>query len=158
MKHLIYFVCKISNFLTEILNKCTAIVALAIRLYLFKIFFWAGMLKLTSWSSTLASFEHQYKIVWLTPYTAALLSTTAEIVLPILILFGLGARLPSLVLLVFNIFQIFFHPLLLKLEYSCLLKDHILWGILTAIITFYGHGALSLDYWLQKRVCKEYKC
>lgn len=157
MKHVIYFTCKISNLLTEILNGCAAIMALAIRLYLFKIFFWNGMLKLTSWASTTALFEHQYTVKWVTPYTAAALSTAAEIIFPVLMLLGIGARFPSLGLLIFHILNIVFYPQLLKPEYACALKDHVLWGILIGVIALYGHGILSLDYWLQKKVCKDYK-
>jgi len=157
MKYLIYFTCKTSNFLTLILNGCAAVAALAIRLYIFKVFFWSGMLKLTSWSATLALFEHQYKVQWVTPYTAAVLSTAAEIIFPIFLLLGLGARVPSLGLLIFTILNVLFYPQLLKPEYACMLKDQVLLGVLISITALYGHGIPSVDYWLQQKICKDYK-
>jgi len=157
MPWLIKLACKISNLLTEALNALASVGTLAVRLYLLKVFFLSGWLKLTTWSSTLYLFQHEYKIVGISPPLAAYIGTAAELVLPILLVLGFGARLPALALFVFNIFNVIFYPLLLKPEYASALKDHYIWGILIGIIVLYGHGKISLDYWIQKKICKEYK-
>ncbi len=157
MKSLIKLACSLSNLLTQTLDLLSSLAALAIRLYILQVFFSSGWLKLTSWSSTLYLFENEYKIVGLSPVTAAYLGTAAEITLPALMALGIGARLPAVALFVFNIFNAIFYPLLLKPEYSSALKDHIIWGILIGIIALYGHGKISLDYWIKKKLCKDYQ-
>lgn len=151
------FVCKGSNFATRFFDVLSDVFALCIRIYLFRVFFWSGWLKITAWSSTLTLFRHEYKIFGMSPTVAAYLGTGAELILPVLLLLGFGARIPAVIFFIFNLFNVIFYPELLKPEYFCALKDHILWGVLILIIVFYGHGRISLDYLIQKKVCKEYK-
>jgi putative oxidoreductase len=157
MKFLIKFVCKLSNLLTDCLDFSSHFAVLGIRAYLCKIFFWSGWLKLTSWSSTLYLFKHEYKIVGMSPVMASYLGTAAELTLPIFLMLGLGARIPAIALFIFNIFNVIYYPVLLKPEFAAALKDNIIWGILIGVLMLYGHGKISLDHWLQKRVCKEYR-
>ena len=157
MKFLMAFVCKISNLITDCLDFSSHIVVFGIRAYIAKIFFWSGWLKLTSWSSTLYLFQNEYKIVGMSPIMAAYLGTAAEVALPVFLILGLGARIPATALFVFNIFSVIFYPTLLKPEFALALKDNVIWGILIAVVALYGHGKISLDYWLQKKVCKEYR-
>jgi putative oxidoreductase len=149
--------CKYSNRLTTVLDWFQAPVALIIRAYLFYVFFWSGLSKLSSWPSTLALFQYEFKVPLLSPAMAAVFGTTCELVLPALVLIGFGARLPALFFFIFNITNVLFYPILLTPEYNCALKDHILWGILIGIILLYGHGKWSLDNFLQKKICKEYQ-
>jgi putative oxidoreductase len=149
--------CRLSNGLTQFLDGCAPLFLLAIRIYFLKIFFWSGWLKTTSWSSTLSLFTNEYKIVGMTPTTAAYLGTAAELILPVLLFLGIGARLPAILLFIFNIFCVVFYPIMLTPEYGCALKDHILWGTLIAIIIFFGPGKLSVDYLLKKKVCPNYR-
>lgn len=150
-------ICKVSNGLTHFLDGAASVFVLIIRLYLAKIFIWSAWLKITSWSSTLYLFQYEYKIVGMSPVLAAYLGTAAEFGLPILLVLGIGGRLPALALFIFNVFTVVFYPALLTPEAACQLKDSILWGVLILILIFYGHGKISLDYWLQKKVCPEYK-
>ena len=155
MKKLIQLACKISNGVTRIFDWCAPLYVLGIRFYFLPIFFWSGWLKITSWSSTLYLFKHEYKIVGMSPVVAAYIGTIAELVLPILLVLGVGARIPAIALFIFNIFNVLFYPAIWGSD--CALKDHVLWGTLISVIIFYGHGKLSLDYWLQKKVCPEYR-
>lgn len=157
MKFLSTFFCKVSNLFTKCMNFSSHFVVLGIRAYLCKIFFWSGWLKLTSWSSTLYLFEHEYKIVGMSPLMAAYLGTAAELILPIFVILGLGARMPATALFVFNIFNVIYYPVLLKPEFAAALKDNVIWGILIGILVLYGSGKLSIDCWLQRHFCKEYK-
>ncbi len=157
MKFLIAFLCKMSNLFTTCLNFSSHFVVLGVRAYLAKIFFWSGWLKLTAWSSTLYLFEHEYKIIGMSPLVAAYLGTAAEVVLPIFLILGLGARIPATLLFIFNIFNVIYYPVLLKPEFAAALKDNIIWGILIGILVLYGSGKISIDCWIQRRFCKEYK-
>lgn len=157
MRNILLIYCKFSNFLTGILDRCAFFFALVVRIYLAQVFLWSGWLKLTSWSSTVYLFQYEYKIVGMSPMVAAYLGTVAELSLPLFLLFGIGGRIPAILFFIFNIFNVIFYPALLKPEFACALKDHILWGVLIAVIVFYGYGKISIDYLLQKKVCKDYK-
>lgn len=151
------FFCQASNKLTQLMNWIADPIALLIRLYLFNIFFRSGLLKIMAWQSTLTLFEYEYKVPFVSPLTAAYLGTAAELILPVFVLLGLGARLPALLFFIFNVTNVLFYPLLLTPEYVCAMKDHLIWGILIGIIVLYGPGKWSLDYLLQRKVCNDYK-
>jgi putative oxidoreductase len=148
---------KVSNFITKIFDWLTPFFILGIRIYLARIFLWSGYLKLTNWTTTVYSFKTDFKTGIIPPDIAAILGTGAEILFPILLLIGFGARIPALCLFIFNFLSVIFYPMLLLPEYACALKDHILWGVLILIPLFYGHGKISLDYLLQQKVNKEYQ-
>jgi putative oxidoreductase len=150
-------ICGSMNWLTRLMDWLSPAVLLVIRLYFLDVFFRSGWLKLHPWQSTVALFKYEYKVWLVSPETAAVIGTAAELILPIFLALGLGARLPALLLFIFNIIMVFTYPYLLSPEGACALKDHILWGVLIAWIMFNGHGKLSLDYLLQSKVCKEYK-
>ena len=115
--------------------------ALAARLYVAKVFVLSGYLKASRWDSTLALFENEYHVPLLSPHTAALLGTTAELSLPVLLAFGIGSRATALALFVFNAVAVISYP-----ELSAAgLKDHYLWGVLMLVIAFYGPGRWSVD-------------
>ena len=107
MQKLIQFSCKVSNVITDAMNWLAPLFQLGIRIYFLRVFLWSGWLKITSWDSTLYLFAHEYKIVGMSPTVAAYLGTAAEIGLPILLFLGLGARIPAILLFIFNIFLLF---------------------------------------------------
>lgn len=156
MKKLLGYTCRGYNALSYGLDWLASIAMLANRIYLAKVFMWSGWLKITSWSTTVYMFANDFKTGPLSPEVAAYLGTTLEIVLPLLLLLGIGTRLSALALFIFNIVSVLSYPILLSPEYVCALKDHIIWGILILIPVLYGPGFLSLDCLLQKKVCKEY--
>jgi putative oxidoreductase len=121
--------------------------ALAIRLYLLRVFLWSGLLKLQDWTITLALFRNEYHVPLLPPAIAAVLGTAAEVGLPLLLVAGIGTRAAALALFVFNLVAATSYPDLSPAG----LKDHILWGTLCAALFFYGPGSLSLDAWLGRR-------
>ena len=65
---------------------------LAIRLYLAQFFFFSGLTKIRSWTTTIALFTDEYHVPILPPDIAAVLSTTAELGLPVLLVLGLFTR------------------------------------------------------------------
>ena len=120
----------------------------AARLYLARVFFLSGLTKLHDWNITLALFRNEYHVPVLPPALAAMLGTSAELGLPVLLFFGLGTRFAAVALFAFNIVAAISYPGLSPAG----LKDHVLWGALLLVLLFYGPGKLSLDYWLGRRL------
>lgn len=120
---------------------------LAARIYVAKVFFMSGLVKIQSWDSTLALFQNEYSVPLLPPDLAAYLGTAAELGLPILLVLGVAGRFTALALFVFNIVAVVSYPDISEAG----IKDHVFWGWLIAMIFFYGVGKLSVDAWLCKK-------
>ncbi len=129
-----------------LIDKLQSLFALALRLYVAKVFFTSGLIKLKSWDATLALFANEYHVPVLPPHVAAVLGTTAEIGLPVFIGLGLGTRLAAPALFIFNIVAATSYPDLSDAG----IKDHILWGTLMAVLFVYGPGRVALDAWLER--------
>jgi putative oxidoreductase len=132
---------------TEQLDRLQPVFALVLRLYVARVFFTSGMIKLGNWTGTLGLFEHEYHVPLLPPHLAAYLGTAAELGLPVLIALGLGTRAAAFALFVFNIVAATSYPDLSPAG----LKDHILWGSMLLVTLFYGPGKIALDEWLRRR-------
>ena len=130
--------------LENALDALQPVAALAVRLYVAKVFALSGWLKLSRWDSTLALFENEYHVPLLSPQTAAVLGTTAELVLPLLFVVGIRSRAVALALFAFNVVAVISYPDLSAAG----LKDHVLWGALMLVIALYGPGRFSVDRWL----------
>ncbi|HEU0204348.1 MAG TPA: DoxX family protein, partial [Burkholderiaceae bacterium] len=72
------------------LNFLAPVIDLTVRLWVAAVFFKSGLTKIQSWDTTLLLFENEYQVPFLSPETAALLGTGAELVLPVLLALGLG--------------------------------------------------------------------
>ena len=131
----------------EMINRLQPLFALAIRIYVAQVFFRSGLIKLSNWQSTLALFANEYHVPVLPPNLAAILGTTAEVGLPVLLALGLGTRFAAIALFVFNIVAATSYPDLSPAG----VKDHILWGALMLVLFFYGPGKIALDEWIQRR-------
>ncbi len=131
----------------SLLDKLQPLFALAMRLYVAKVFIVSGWLKISRWDSTLALFENEYHVPVLSPHVAAVMGTMAELGLPVLLILGIGTRAAALALFVFNIIAVISYPDLSDAG----LKDHYLWGALMLVIAVYGPGKLSIDHWLGRR-------
>lgn len=105
------------------------------------VFFKSGLVKIQSWESTIALFHDEYRVPLLPPEIAAYLGTAAELICPILIIAGLGARLGAAALLGMTfVIQVFVYP-----ENWA---EHLIWaGLLTYILTR-GAGVVSADHWI----------
>jgi putative oxidoreductase len=128
-------------------DKVQPLFALVIRLYVARVFFASGLVKLQNWDSTLALFENEFHVPVLPPHVAALFGTGAEILLPMLLALGIGTRFSAIALFVFNIVAVISYPDLSDAG----LKDHMLWGALLLVTLFYGPGKYALDRWLESR-------
>jgi putative oxidoreductase len=122
--------------------------ALALRIYVARVFFFSGLTKLHDWNITLALFQNEYHVPLLPPAVAAALGTCAELGLPVLLVTGLGTRFAAAALFVFNIVAAISYPDLSAAG----LKDHVLWGALLLVLFFYGPGKFSVDHLLARRL------
>jgi putative oxidoreductase len=134
--------------LTQALNALQPLVALAARVYVAQVFFLAGLTKLRDWDTTLLLFTEEYKVPLLSPAVAAVMGTAGEIVLPILLLLGLGGRFAALGLSLVNAMAV----LALAEIAPAAFQQHILWGALLAGIAIYGPGPWSLERWVWPRL------
>ena len=130
-----------------LVDRLQPIFALSVRLYVARVFFASGLIKIMSWNSTLALFANEFHVPLLPPVAAAYLGTAAELGLPVLLALGIGTRFAAVVLFVFNIVAVISYPDLSDAG----LKDHMLWGALILVTFFYGPGKISVDHILQRR-------
>jgi putative oxidoreductase len=120
------------------------------RLWVAYIFFISGLAKIEHWDSTLLLFEHEYHVPLLSPSVAAILGTGAELILPILLVLGLGGRLVIFIFFIYNLIAMISYPFLWTPSGQAGLFDHISWGLLLMLLMFHGPGKLSLDYLIRK--------
>jgi putative oxidoreductase len=114
---------------------------LVVRLWVAMVFFKSGLTKIQSWDTTVLLFTNEYHVPLLSPELAAFLGTATELVVPVFLAFGLGARAAAAALFVFNIVAVISYP---ELE-GAALEQHFVWGILLLVTLTRGPGALSLD-------------
>lgn len=145
---------KIAKFLKPFINAFNWLAPLGdllARLWVAKIFFMAGLTKITNWYGTMALFQYEYHVPFLPPAAAAVIGTGAELVLPVLLAIGLGGRFMILIFFVYNAVAAFSYPFLWTPEGAMGLDQHINWGLLLMLLMFHGSGKLSIDHWLYKR-------
>jgi putative oxidoreductase len=130
----------------EWIAKLQSLFALAIRLYLARVFLASALTKLRDWNITLALFENEYRVPLLSPAVAAILGTAAELALPLLLLAGLRTRAAALALFAFNAVAVVSYPDLSDAGF----KDHVLWGTLMLVLAVYGPGKISADRLLRR--------
>ena len=128
---------------------------LLIRLWVADAFWQSGKTKIMSWDSTVFLFKYEYHVPWIPPLVAAVSGTAVELIMPVLIVLGLGGRLPALILFVFNIIAVVSYPYLLTEAGAGGLFHHIAWGMVLMFLMFHGTGKLSLDCLLCKWMCKK---
>jgi putative oxidoreductase len=124
------------------LDSLAPVIDLGIRLIVASAFFRSGLTKMTNWDATVGLFASHHAAPLLSHETAALLGTGIELMFPVLLVLGLGARLAALVLLVLSIVAVTSYPDLGLAG----LRDHQTWGLLLLITLLHGPGKLSLDH------------
>ncbi len=134
--------CKVVGFAEAAL---APLLFLFIRYWMADIFFTSGRLKWSSWQSTVMLFRFEYKTPLLTPEVAACLSTSIELIAPVLLIVGLATRLAALSIFI----------MVLVIQFTFLnLELHYYWMMLLALLVLKGPGVLSLDYWISTRWCR----
>ncbi len=143
------FYFRIANFKIYIAeNYLSHFVNLFARIYIGCIFWKSGTLKHEFWENTILLFTYEHPVPYLSPEIAAYLGTYSEIIFAAGLMIGLGARICAFLLMVIT--------LLIEFTYLSI-EIHQLWAIILALITVYGPGSISLDYFLRKKLLKSYE-
>jgi putative oxidoreductase len=124
------------------------IALLAARFYVAWAFFASGLTKLRDWESTLMLFEYEYQVPVLSFELAAYLGTGAEIIFPLLLIAGLASRLSALGLFFVNIIAVISLEEIAAAAYA----EHVLWGVLLALVVIFNGGRLALDRLVEKKL------
>ncbi|MCW5651077.1 MAG: DoxX family protein [Ramlibacter sp.] len=134
--------------LTALLASLQPVAALAARLYVGQAFFLSGLTKLRDWDITVALFTDEYQVPLLPPELAAVMGTAGELVLPVLLVLGMGGRFAALGLSVVNAVAV----VSLSEIAPAALQQHVFWGSLLAGLAIFGPGAWSLERWVWPRL------
>lgn len=127
---------------TYVLEAMQPLAALAARLYVAYVFFLSGLTKIRDWGTTVSLFTDEYKVPLLSPEVAAAMGTAGELVLPVLLVLGLGGRFAALGLFVINVVAV----ISLSEIAPAALQQHITWGVLLAGLAVFGCGKYALDH------------
>lgn len=127
--------------LSSALDMLQPAAALAARVYVGQAFFLSGLTKIRDWDITLALFADEYKVPLLPPAVAAVMGTAGELVLPVLLVLGLGGRFAALGLSVVNVVAV----ISLAEIAPAALQQHVFWGSLLAAIAIFGPREWSLE-------------
>ncbi|MDO9314327.1 MAG: DoxX family protein [Burkholderiaceae bacterium] len=134
------------------LNALQPAAQLAARWFIAGVFFRSGLTKIADWETTVALFTDEYHVPLLSPEIAAALGTSAELALPVLILFGFAGRFAAAGLFILNIVAV------ISVEDMPIpaLQQHIFWGSVLIGLLLWGPGRWSVDRfiwpWLRERV------
>lgn len=132
------------------INLLQPLASLAARIYVGWVFFASGLTKLRDWESTLFLFEEEYAVPFINFELAAWLGTAGELILPVLLILGLGGRFAALGLSIVNIVAVVSLEAIAPAAYTL----HVLWGLLLAHIVLWGPGIISLDKLVALKVSK----
>lgn len=142
---------KVLNLINRAESIPSWIVPLMARFSLAGVFFKSGLTKvmldgttLTFSSSVQYLFEQEYKVPIVPWDVAAFLATSAELLIPPLLVLGLATRLGALGLLGMTaVIQIFVYP--------GAWDTHLMWATALVFLIAYGPGKVSLDQIIVKR-------
>ncbi len=120
---------------------------LVLRIWVANVFWKSGLNKVSNLSSTMYLFEYEYAIPIIPFELAAYLVIAAELVLPILLVFGIAGRAAAGILFVVNF--------VVAVSYSVLnvvgIVQHQVWGIMLLVLLLRGPGKISIDYFIRRR-------
>ncbi|GHA13055.1 hypothetical protein GCM10008090_23450 [Arenicella chitinivorans] len=127
---------KFNAFCTHALGPLINLIA---RIYIGWVFFRSGLVKIDDFESTVEFFADDWAIPFLAPMPAAILATAGELILPVMLVLGLGARISALGLLIMTAMIQFL-----------VLPDHLhyWWMLVLGFLLSEGGSRCSLDYWL----------
>lgn len=117
---------------------------LAIRLFMADVFLRSGLLKLENWQSTITLFKYEHPVPYLPVEVAAFMGTAGEIILPIMLIIGLGARFGAAGLLIMTA--------VIELTYKHF-DVHYMWALLLLVVLIQGAGKWSLDNIIKRKCC-----
>ncbi len=131
-----------------VLEQAQPLAQLAARLYVGHAFFLSGLTKIRDWDTTLALFMDEYHVPLLPANVAAVMGTTGELVLPVLLVLGLAGRFAAAGLFVVNAVAV----VSLMEVAGPALQQHVFWGSLLIGLVLWGPGRWSLDRFVAPRL------
>lgn len=114
----------------------------ATRIWMGKIFLDSGLARVTNWDKQEFLFQEEYKLGLLSPKLWAIITTGAELVLPVLLFVGLFTRVPALGLLIMTAF---IHFVVGAANEDYLAPYHYVWMLAFGYLFIRGGGPLSAD-------------
>jgi len=133
-----------SNLLKLVEGWLKPAVMLIVRVFIAYAFFKSGLLKIKDWDSTLFLFEYEYVLPFVPHKIAAVMGTMGELVLPVLLALGFGARIGAIGLFVMTlVIEIFIYPGT---------QEHYYWMSILALLAMTGPGTLSVDHLIRRRL------
>lgn len=121
---------------------------LVARLWMGKIFLDSGLARVANWDKQAFLFQDEYKLGLLPPKLWAILTTGAELVLPVLLVIGLFTRLPALGLLAMTAF---IHFVVGSANDDYLAPYHYVWMLVFGYLIIRGGGPLSIDGFIKSQ-------
>ncbi|NJM36323.1 MAG: DoxX family protein [Rhodomicrobium sp.] len=121
----------------------------AARIWMGKIFLDSGLARVTNWKSQEFLFGQEYKLGLLSPKLWAIITTGAELVLPVLLFIGLFTRLPALGLLIMTAV---IHFVVGYANDDYLAPYHYVWMLAFGYLVIRGGGPLSIDGFVMSRM------
>lgn len=130
-----------------------SIVTLGIRLYIARIFYNTGLVRLNSWDSQEFLFTDIHPVPFLPPAVAAPITTFGELALSVALAFGFLGRLSGLGLLVMAmVIQLVVAQTPQGVENGIGNNVHYLWILLCLIVAINGPGKISVDKLIWDRI------
>jgi putative oxidoreductase len=136
--------------MTSKINLLQPLALLAARFYIGWVFFSSGLTKVRDWESTLFLFEEEYAVPFINFELAAWLGTAGELILPVLLVLGLGGRFAAAGLTVVNIVAVVSLEVIAPAAYTL----HVVWGLLLLQVVLWGSGVISIDKFLKWKLLK----
>lgn len=133
------------------LDRLAPVADLLARLYIAKVFFSSGLVKIKNWDSTIYMFTSEYHVPFLPPEAAAVMGAAGELALPVLLVVGLFTRFAASGLFVLNIMAVVSYYDTLK-DSPAAIQDHWEWGILLALLLVAQAHKLSVDHLFIRRL------
>lgn len=139
---------KYSELALKGIDALQVIFLLGLRLWLAKVFFMSGLTKIQSWDTTLMLFEYEYSVPILPFDIAAYLATAGELIIPVFLVLGLLTRLNVVALFALNFVAAISYP---DISFAGE-KDHIIWGLMTLVLFFFGPGKAAIDTFIKSKL------
>ncbi len=116
-----------------------------LRLWIARVFFLSGLVKISDFSNTIALFKDEYNVPFIPPIFAAVSATTFELLCPVLLVIGLASRLSTLPLLAMTA--------VIQFTYDQNIQ-HAYWAMILTTILAFGPGKLSVDNFIYNKFSK----
>lgn len=115
---------------------------LVIRLWMASIFWNSGYTKIQDWDDTVGLFRDVYNTPYFTPELAAILTTSFELLCPVLLIMGLATRVAVIPMLI----------IIAVIQFTFMSSDqHFYWAVIFLTLLFKGAGLFSMDYLIARK-------